>query len=100
MLIAAGVLSLLTWAYLVLARGGFWRIIPAASAIGQPGSPVRIAVVIPARNEADVVGRAIRSLLQQTGHNAIHIFLVDDASTDATAQASRSAAIAEGQVQN
>jgi hopene-associated glycosyltransferase HpnB len=57
-------------------------------------------VIIPARNEADVIGRAIRSLLQQTGDNSIHIFLVDDASADATAQAARSAAIAERQVQN
>lgn len=105
MLIAAGVLSLLIWAYLVLARGGFWRIYPAAlrtiSAENRaPGNPVLIAVIMPARDEADVVGRAIRSLLQQTGGQRIHIFLVDDASTDGTAQAARAAAIAEGQAQN
>ena len=57
-------------------------------------------MIIPARNEADVVGRAIRSLLQQTGDQKIHIFLVDDASTDGTAQAARAAAIAEDQAQN
>ena len=57
-------------------------------------------MIIPARNEADVVGRAIRSLLQQTGDHKIHIFLVDDASTDGTAQAARAAAIAEDQAQN
>jgi hopene-associated glycosyltransferase HpnB len=102
MLIAAGVLSLLIWAYLVLARGGFWRIYPAVPPEKNLGTtdPVRIAVIIPARNEADVVGRAVRSLLQQTGHNVIHIFLVDDASADATAQTARNAAIAEGQAQN
>ena len=75
MLIAAGVLSLLIWAYLVLARGGFWRIHPGAFDVISPGNdlsempqvhPARIAVIIPARNEADVVGRAIRSLLRQT----------------------------------
>jgi hopene-associated glycosyltransferase HpnB len=102
MLIAAGVLSLLIWAYLVLARGGFWRIYPAAPPEKNLGNtdPVRIAVIIPARDEADVVGRAVRSLLQQTGQDAIHIFLVDDASTDATAQEARNAAIAERQAQN
>jgi hopene-associated glycosyltransferase HpnB len=110
MLIAAGVLSLFIWVYLVLARGGFWRIYPAPSSVISPGNdlsangtqvnPARIAVVIPARNEADVVGRAIRSLLQQTGDHKIHIFLVDDASTDGTAQAARAAAIAAGQAQN
>jgi len=100
MLIAAGVLSLLIWAYLVFARGGFWRIRPAGPAPdGKPNS-VRIAVIIPARNEADVVGRAVRSLLQQQGVQRIHIFLVDDASTDGTAHAARTAAIAEGKAQN
>jgi hopene-associated glycosyltransferase HpnB len=105
MLIAAGVLSLLIWAYLVLARGGFWRIYPAASRTisaenRAQGNPVRIAVIIPARDEADVVGRAVCSLLQQTGPNKIQIFLVDDASTDGTAQAARAAAAAETQAQN
>jgi len=100
MLIAAGVLTLVIWVYLVLARGGFWRITPADPALDVKASAVNIAVIIPARNEADVVGRAIRSLLQQSGHHQIHIFLVDDASTDGTAQAARAAAIAEGQAQN
>jgi hopene-associated glycosyltransferase HpnB len=103
MLIAAGVLSLLIWAYLVLARGGFWRIYPPVAPVSSQDvniNPVHIAVIIPARDEADVVGRAVRSLLQQTGHHRIHIFLTDDASTDSTAQAARAAAIAVKQEQN
>jgi hopene-associated glycosyltransferase HpnB len=39
-------------------------------------------------------------LLRQNGHNTLQIFLVDDASTDGTAHAARTAAIAEGQAQN
>jgi hopene-associated glycosyltransferase HpnB len=100
MLIASGVLCLLIWAYLVLARGGFWRIYPADPASGVKLNPAQIAVIIPARDEADVVGRAIRSLLQQSGHHQIHIFLIDDASTDGTAQAAQEAAIAGGKSQN
>ena len=103
MLIAAGLLSLLIWAYLVFARGGFWRIYPPAPAVPAPdvkASAVSISVIIPARDEADVVGRAARSLLQQTGNQKIHIFLVDDASTDGTAQAARAAAIAAGRAQD
>jgi hopene-associated glycosyltransferase HpnB len=110
MLIAAGVLSVLIWAYLVLGRGGFWRIYPAPSGLisaeknssenGAQVNPARIGVIIPARNEADVVDRAVRSLLQQSGVNKIHIFVVDDASADGTAQAARAAAIAVGQAQN
>jgi hopene-associated glycosyltransferase HpnB len=97
MFIAAGVLSLLIWAYLVLARGGFWRIYPAVAPVSSQDvniNPVHIAVIIPARDEADVVGHAVRSLLQQNGGHLIHIFLVDDASTDGTAQAARAAALA------
>ena len=100
MLIAAGVLSLLIWGYLMLARGGFWRIHPASPARDVNINSVNIAVIIPARDEADVVGQAIGSLLQQTGTQRIHIFLVDDASTDGTAQAARAAAIAAEQAQN
>jgi cellulose synthase/poly-beta-1,6-N-acetylglucosamine synthase-like glycosyltransferase len=92
MLIAAGVLTLLIWTYLVFARGGFWRIHPAlppvrpggaSDASSISGRSVRIAVIIPARNEADVVYRVIVSLLRQDGQNAIHIFLVDDAAPGA-----------------
>jgi hopene-associated glycosyltransferase HpnB len=106
MLIAAGVLTLLIWTYLVFARGGFWRIYAAKAPLQQGAAlhesssandPVRIAVIIPARNEADVVDCVVRSLLQQTGQNAIHIFLVDDGSTDSTAQVARAAAMAIGQ---
>jgi len=90
----------LIWAYLVLARGGFWRISPVAPASDAQVNPFRIDVIIPARNEADVVGRAVSSLLQQNGHHQIHIFLVDDGSTDGTAQEARAATAAEGQAQN
>ena len=60
------------------------------------GNPVRIAVIVPARNEADVIGRAISSLLRQQGPYSIQIFLVDDASTDETAQAARDGALSTG----
>src|SRR5215831_774487 len=109
MLIAAGVLTLLIWTYLVFARGGFWRISPAMPPLQQGaadrasspgGDPLRIAVIIPARNEADVVDRVVRSLLRQSGQNVIHIFLVDDGSTDSTAQVSRAAAMAIGHAEN
>ncbi|HWF03569.1 MAG TPA: glycosyltransferase, partial [Candidatus Angelobacter sp.] len=94
MLIAAGVLTLLIWGYLLLGRGGFWRIQTAVPPSVTKEVPARIAVVIPARNEADVVGRTVISLLRQSGANSIHIFLVDDGSTDGTAQAAREAAAA------
>ena len=67
-----------------------------------------VVVVIPARNEADVIGRAVTSLLRQTSKIptlspkpgeedgapgvSLHIFVVDDNSTDNTADIARQAA--------
>ena len=51
-----------------------------------------IAVVIPARDEADVIGSTIQSLLEQTGEESLHIFVVDDHSSDGTADVAREAA--------
>jgi len=51
-----------------------------------------IAVIIPARNEADVIGRSVASLLRQSCVDALHIFVVDDNSSDGTAEAVRQAA--------
>lgn len=91
--LTVAVVSALAWAYLLFARGGFWRVgqqfAPAAS---TSQVPVRVAAVIPARNEADVVGLSINSLLQHSGPHLLNIFLVDDASSDGTAQAARDAA--------
>jgi hopene-associated glycosyltransferase HpnB len=51
-----------------------------------------VAAIIPARNEAEVVGRAVASLLAQDYAGRIRIFLVDDGSTDCTAEAAERAA--------
>ncbi|HZU29472.1 MAG TPA: glycosyltransferase [Candidatus Angelobacter sp.] len=92
MLLAAGILSLFIWIYLVFGHGGFWRIQPPTMPDSSSNKAAKIAVVIPARNEADVVGRAVTSLLRQNGGNTVHIFLVDDGSTDGTARAAQDAA--------
>ncbi len=89
----AGVIGLLAWLYLVLGHGRFWRV----RRLGAPKLPpakitAPIAVVIPARNEADVIGKAVRSLLRQTCADSLRIFVVDDNSTDGTAEAARQAA--------
>ena len=48
-----------------------------------------VSVIIPARNEADVIGRAISSLINQ---DVAALFLVDDNSADGTANAALAAA--------
>ena len=44
-----------------------------------------VTVIIPTYNRADTIGRAIRSVLQQT-HQAFELLIVDDGSTDSTVE--------------
>ena len=88
-----GALSLAIWAYLLFARGGFWRAAERddLSASRKPtDAEPSVTAVIPARDEADVVGRVVSSLLGQ--RPALDIVLVDDQSSDGTAEAAGRAA--------
>jgi len=88
----------LVWVYLLAARGGFWRAAqrddarPTTSAENVPWPSV--VAVIPARNEATVIGGTIGSLLRQDYRGRLAIIVVDDHSTDGTAAAARHAAAA------
>jgi len=83
-----GACSLLTWIYLIVSRGGFWRVRTSREpSFGQEVPAARkIAIIVPARNEAAVVAQAVQSLLRQTYPSPTHIFLVDDHSSDRTAE--------------
>jgi hopene-associated glycosyltransferase HpnB len=84
---ALAVVPLLIWVYLLAFRGGFWRISKHLAPVHSRQVPSeRVAVVIPARNEADVIGPALTSLFEQDFPAPLHFFLVDDGSTDHTAQ--------------
>jgi hopene-associated glycosyltransferase HpnB len=90
-------LPVLIWLYLMFGRGGFWhveRLLTTDRA--APGAAARVVAVIPARNEAPVVGLAVRSLLQQQYTGELHIVVVDDASNDGTAEVVRAAAAEAG----
>jgi hopene-associated glycosyltransferase HpnB len=87
-----GALSLAIWIYLAFARGGFWRIGVDDQALTATFLPRRVAVIVPARNEAPTIGQAIESLLRQDYPGRLHIFLVDDHSSDNTAEVARRAA--------
>jgi hopene-associated glycosyltransferase HpnB len=87
----AGALATAVWFYLLFGRGGFWREFRHAEPMPQPSPAAqpRVAAVIPARDEARVIGQAIDSLAAQ---EALHIVVVDDSSADGTADAAREAA--------
>lgn len=89
----AAAVSVAAWLYLLCARGGFWRIRPSLAPILRPNAaPKKIAVVIPARNEAGAIGATVESLLGQDLGGSCKIFVVDDASTDGTAEQAIAAA--------
>ncbi len=79
-------LSLAVWVYLLLGHGVFWQagpmLAPACPALPAPA----LAVVVPARDEAASIGRAMRSLLAQDYPGPYRIILVDDGSVDGTAE--------------
>ncbi len=81
----------MTWSYLVLARGAFWRTKNAnPDASDKAGFSGGVVAVVPARNEAELIGPVITSLLHQSV--AMPVVLVDDESTDRTADVARRAA--------
>lgn len=89
-------LPVLIWAYLLLARGGFWRVRPHLPADAPGTVPARrVVAVIPARDEADTIGMAVRALLEQDYAGELHVIVVDDGSRDGTAQIARAAAGAQ-----
>ena len=87
------------WTYLLLFRGFFWRETPKPVPELARDSWPELAVVTPARNEADVVGQSMAALLAQDYPGTIRIVLVDDNSTDGTAEAAERAA-AKSQTQH
>ncbi len=89
--LAAATLVFLMWIYLLVGRGRFWRVgVEAPERVGELQASV--AVIIPARNEATFIEQNLLSLLEQTCNRSLHIFLVDDGSTDATVHIARQAA--------
>ena len=88
-----GVLLLALWAGMLLFRDGFWRANERDDAV-----PIELAAwpsvvaVVPARDEADVVGQAVASLVAQDYPGSFRVVLVDDGSSDGTAAIARASA--------
>ena len=90
------------WVYLLGARGGFWR---AAQRDGTQAPAARphlttwpaVVAVIPARDEAALIAQTVVSLLRQDYRGRFAVIVVDDHSTDGTADVARQAAATTGQ---
>ncbi|MBV9510625.1 MAG: glycosyltransferase, partial [Caulobacteraceae bacterium] len=93
-LLVAALLALATWLYLVFANGFFW-LARERDDRGEPDEPViwpGVCAVVPARDEADVIARSIGGLLGQDYPGELRVILVDDGSSDGTADVARATA--------
>ncbi|MEA5577347.1 glycosyltransferase [Anabaena sp. UHCC 0451] len=94
-LLSLMVLSLTIWLFLLLFWGQFWRVDQQLkTAQNKLKSLPTVCVVVPARNEADVIPISLRSLLLQDYPGNFQVFLVDDQSTDGTANFAQGVAYA------
>ena len=67
---------------------------------GRPGAVLpRISVLVPARDEAGVIGQTVRAILAQDYPGEIELIVLDDDSSDGTAQRARQAAPGDPRLQ-
>ena len=88
-MIGAGWLAVAIWTLLL--ASGFWttRERDDAARFLEPPLWPDVVAVVPARNEADVIARSLRSLMAQEYPGRFRIVLVDDNSTDRTGTIAR-----------
>lgn len=87
--------ALAAWVFLLFCRGGFWRadqrLEETPGAHGRPKEWPEIVAVIPARDEAETIGAVVYAHLACDYPGAFSIILVDDGSSDGTADIARRA---------
>jgi cellulose synthase/poly-beta-1,6-N-acetylglucosamine synthase-like glycosyltransferase len=91
----AGLAGVGAWGWLMTMRGHFWRVDPLRQA-AMPDCWPGVVAVIPARDEAEVIGDAVESLLSQNYPGTLSVVVVDDHSSDGTADTARARAEAIG----
>ena len=88
-------LSLFIWLFLLIVWGQFWRcdqrLDPGDLATDLSQWP-SVTAIIPARDEAESIGQTVHSLLSQDYPGEFSVVLVDDQSSDGTADVANAAA--------
>lgn len=95
-LLWVSVLSLLCWLWLAGCHGLFWRTDVRLPARTTPARWPSVAVVVPARDEAEVLPLSLPGLLAQRYPGEARVILVDDHSTDGTGEVAKRLAEAGG----
>ncbi len=92
-------ISLFIWLVLTFFRGAFWQLRTFDDDISKlkllEAWP-RVTAIVPARNEADTIVRAVSSLAKQEYPGELRVILVDDHSEDGTGALAREAAETSG----
>ena len=98
--IVTAVICTAIWAYLIAARGAYWRgSVRDDTSIARLPSPwPAVAAVIPARNESECIARSVTSLLRQDYRGPLSILVVDDDSDDGTGAVAKNAAAGDGRL--
>jgi hopene-associated glycosyltransferase HpnB len=83
--LAIAAIALAIWLYLVVAHGRFWEVaIHSADDAPLPAAWPTVVAVVPARDEAGVIGTSLPRLLRQNYPGPFSVILVDDQSRDGT----------------
>lgn len=88
--------SLAAWLWLLVGQGFFWRTGHRLPSRRDPKVWPSVVVVVPARDEAEVLPTSLPSLLGQDYPGHAEVFLVDDGSSDGTGALARSLAERHG----
>ncbi|MFE7242122.1 glycosyltransferase [Streptomyces sp. NPDC057582] len=88
--------SLAAWVWLLLGQGFFWRTDQRLPRRAAPDRWPSVAIVVPARDEADMLPVSLPSLQAQDYPGAAEIFLVDDCSKDGTGDLARALSVRYG----
>ncbi|MEU2129557.1 glycosyltransferase [Streptomyces sp. NPDC018352] len=88
--------SLAAWVWLLLGQGFFWRTDQRLPRREPPAGWPSVAIVVPARDEADMLPVSLPSLLAQDYPGRAEIFLVDDCSKDGTGDVARALSVRYG----
>ncbi|MEV6162726.1 glycosyltransferase [Streptomyces sp. NPDC052052] len=88
--------SLAAWVWLLLGQGFFWRTDQRLPRREAPEHWPSVAVVVPARDEADMLPVSLPSLLAQDYPGPAEVFVVDDCSEDGTGDVARALSARSG----
>ena len=82
---AASLLADAAWVYLLVGHGAFWRTGQRLPPGGVPAAWPSVVAVVPARDEAAILPQTLPTLLTQEYQGQLTVLLVDDESSDGTA---------------